>query len=76
MYKYKNGLLPLSFDHVFTELGSNHKYDTRHKTNFRHEMHKMKTVFTTGPKKNMEQTSQICQKAINLKSFKLIFLHS
>ena len=50
MYKHRNGLLPLSFDHVFTELGSNHEYNTRHKTNFRHEMHKMKTVFTTGPK--------------------------
>ena len=50
MYKYRNGLLPLSFDHVFTELGSNHEYYTRHKTNFRHEMHKMKTVSTTGPK--------------------------
>ena len=34
MYKYRNGLLPLSFDHVFTELGSNHEYNTRHKTNF------------------------------------------
>ena len=50
MYKYRKGFLLLSVDHVFTELGSNHEYNTRHKTNFRHEMHKMKTVFTTGPK--------------------------
>ena len=42
-YKYKNGLLPLSFDHAFTELRSNHENNTRHKTNFHHEIHKMKS---------------------------------
>ena len=50
MYKYKNGLLPLSFDHAFTELQSVHNYDTRNKTNFRYDIHKIKSVFTTGPK--------------------------
>ena len=35
LYKYRNGVLPLSFDHVFTELGSDHEY--RYKTNFRRE---------------------------------------
>ena len=50
MYKYKKGLLPLSFDHAFTELGSTHKYDTRNRNNYRHEVHKIKSVFDTGPK--------------------------
>ena len=50
MYKYKKGLLPKSFDHVFTELGNVHKYDTRYRTNFRHEIHKINTVFNSGPK--------------------------
>ena len=50
MYKYKNGMLPISFDHVFTELGENHNYYTRNKTNFRNEIHKIKSAFTTGPK--------------------------
>ena len=69
MYKYRNGLLPLSFDHDFTELGSNHEYNTRHKNNFRHEMHKMKTVFTTG-QKTWNKLPENVKKAINLKSFK------
>ena len=50
MYKYKKGLLPLSFDHAFTELGSTHKYDTRNRNNYRHEVHKIKSVFDTVPK--------------------------
>ena len=45
MCKYRNGLRPLSFDHVFTELESNYKYNTKHKTNFRHKVHKIKTIF-------------------------------
>ena len=35
---------------MFTELGSNHEYNTRHKTNFRHVMHKMKTFLPQGQK--------------------------
>ena len=41
MCQYRNGLLPLLFDHVLTELESNY----RHKTNFRHKIHKIKTIF-------------------------------
>ena len=69
MYKYKKGLLPSSFDHVFTELGSFHEYNTRFKTNFRHEIHKIKTVFNTGPKlwNNLPES---VKNAINLNSFK------
>ena len=45
MCKYRNGLRPLSFDHVFTELERNYEYNTRHKTNFRHKIHKIKAIF-------------------------------
>ena len=74
MCKYRNGLLPLSFDDVFSELVSNHEYNTRNKTNFRHEMHKMKTVFTSGPK-TWNKLPEYVKKAINLNSFKKLFLH-
>ena len=50
MYKYKTGLLPQSFDNLFTELESIHKYDTRNKTDYRLEIHKIKSVLTLGPK--------------------------
>ena len=50
MLKYRNGALPPHFDNVFTELGSNHEYNAWHKTNFWYDMHKIKTVFTIGPK--------------------------
>ena len=45
MYKYKKGMLPSSFDHVFTDLESVHNYDTRNKTNFRYDIHKIKYNF-------------------------------
>ena len=69
MYKYKNGLLPLSFDHVFTELQSVHNYDTRNKTNFRYDIHKIKSVFTTGPKL-WNNLSKSIKTAKSLNSFK------
>ena len=50
MYKYKVGLLPTSFDHLFTNLESIHNYDTRNKTNYRFEIHRTKSVLTDGPK--------------------------
>ena len=50
MYKYKNGMLPISFDHVFTELGENHNYYTRNKTNSRNEIHEIKNFLYHGAK--------------------------
>ena len=35
MYKYKAGMVPTSFDHLFENLENIHKYDTRNKTNYR-----------------------------------------
>ena len=42
MYKYKNGLLPKSFDDMFENFESIHNYDTRHKKNYRSQNHKIK----------------------------------
>ena len=49
MYKYKHGLLPQSFDHIFTDFESVNTYDTRNKANFGHEIHKLTNFRTTGP---------------------------
>ncbi len=69
MYKYKKGMLPSSFDHVFTDLESVHNYDTRNKTNFRYDIHKISTAFTKGPKlwNNLPKS---VKNATSLKSFK------
>ena len=34
MYKYFNGLLPMSFNAFFTKLSDIHNYDTRNKSNY------------------------------------------
>ena len=36
MYKYFNGLLPMSFNTFFTKLSDIHNYDTRNKSNYIH----------------------------------------
>ena len=50
MHNFKAGMLPTSFDHLFTNLESVHNYDTRNKTNYRFEIHKIKSVLTNRPK--------------------------
>ena len=50
MYKYHNGLLPNSFDSLFTNLGNSHSYNTRNTINFRVKIHKVKSVITAGRK--------------------------
>ena len=50
MYKYHKGLLPNSFDSLFTNLGNSHSYNTRNTINFRVKIHKVKSVISSGPK--------------------------
>jgi hypothetical protein len=50
MYKYKNNLLPPSFDGVFTIHQENHKYNTRNKGDFQIPIQRVKNILTTGPK--------------------------
>ena len=53
MYKYFNGLLPMSFNAFFTKLSDIHNYDTRNKSNCNPTRNKKvfadKAVRTTGP---------------------------
>ena len=50
MFKYKNNMLPVSFDNFFTVNWENHNYNIRKRNDFEIQMHKMKTIFTMGPK--------------------------
>ena len=50
MYKYHKGLLPNSFDSLFTNLGNSHSYNTRNMINFRIKIHKVKSVISSGQK--------------------------
>ena len=50
MYKYKAGMLPSSFDHLFANLENIHNYNTRIKTNYRFGIHKIKSILIDGPK--------------------------
>jgi len=50
MYRYHNGLLPRSFDNLFTNMKDVHNYDTRNKNSYRSDIHKLKNVISTGPK--------------------------
>ena len=50
MYKYKNGLLPKSYDDMLGNFKSIHKFDTRHKKNYIPQNHKIKTILCSGPK--------------------------
>ena len=50
MYKYHNGLLPSTFDSLFTNLGSSHSYNTRNADNYHFEIHKIRNAILDGPK--------------------------
>ena len=50
MYKYKNDMLPKSFDGIFTEHKSNHSYNTRNKCDYLLGIHRIKNILNTGPK--------------------------
>lgn len=50
MYKYKNNMLPQSFDGSFREHQANHKYNTRNKCDYQLPIHKMKTILDIGPR--------------------------
>ena len=43
-------MLPKSFDNSFTDHKSIHGYNTRNKNNYRLSIHKIESVFSTGPK--------------------------
>ena len=50
MYKYRNNMLPQSFDSIFTNHQSNHNYDTRNKGDYQLSMQRVNTIVNTGPK--------------------------
>ena len=50
MYKYKSGMLPTSFDHLFENLETFHNYNTQNQTNYRYDIHKIKSILIDGPK--------------------------
>ena len=50
MYKYKQDMLPQSFDGIFTEHQANHKYNTRNKSDYQLPIHKVRTILNVGPK--------------------------
>jgi len=50
MYKYKYGMLPSSFDGIFTAHLENHKYNTRNKCDFQIPMQRVQTISSAGPK--------------------------
>ena len=72
MYKYKNGLLPKSFDDMFENFESIYNYDTQHKMNYRPQNHKIKTILCSGPKVWNTLPKNI-QNASNIKNFKQQF---
>ena len=53
MYKYFNGLLPMSFNAFFTKLSDIHNYETRNRSNYNPTRNKKvfadKAIRTTGP---------------------------
>ena len=75
MYKYKTDMLPSSFDGFFTLHCENHNYNTRNKDDFEIPIHKIKTVFTTGPHiwnnlpNNLKSTKTFGQFKSTLKSY-------
>ena len=50
MYKYHNRLLPPSFNNMFVEMKSVHNYNTRGRENYRHDIHKLSSILTLGPR--------------------------
>ena len=50
MYKYQAGMFPSSFAHLFANLENIHNYNTRNKTNYRFDIHKIKSILINGPK--------------------------
>ena len=74
MFKYKNNMLPLSFENLFTVHRSNHDYNTRNRDDFELPIHKMKTISTFGPKvwnelpRNVKQANSLSQFRSILKS--------
>lgn len=50
MFKYKNNMLPQSFENLFTVHRENHNYHTRNRNDFRIPVQKIRTVYSTGPK--------------------------
>ena len=72
MYKYKNDILLEPFDNMFRNFESIHNYDTRHKKNYLPQIHKIKTLLSTGPKIWNILPSDI-QNARTIKNFKQQF---
>ena len=50
MYKYKNNMLPSSFDGLFVDHKSNHNYNTRNNDDFQVHMYRIENILNTGPK--------------------------
>ena len=74
MFKYKNNVLPVSFDKCFPVNRENHNYNTKNRNDFEIQMHKMETVFTMGPQiwnelpTNIKNATKLGQYKTNLKS--------
>ena len=50
MYKYYKGLLPCSFNNMFIDMKTIHNYNTRGKDNYRHDVHRLTSVLSLGPR--------------------------
>ena len=50
MYKYHKGLLPSSFNNMFIDMKTIHNYNTRGKENYRHDIHRLVSVLSLGPR--------------------------
>ena len=50
MYKFKNHMLPCSFDEISTDHKSNHNYNTRNNDDHQVPMHGVNNILDTGPK--------------------------
>ena len=74
MFKYKNDLLPKSFENVFTTHRENHNYNTRNRDDFKLPLHKTANVFKIGPKIwndlpiNIKTSLSLSQFKFNLKN--------
>ena len=81
MFKYKNDMLPLSFNHFFTIHRDNHDYNTRNRDDFKFPAQKIETISSFGPKvwnklpKNVKQANTLNQFRSLLKSELLSVKH-